>query len=261
MFFLRDKKPRFKPQSGFTLLELLVVITVLGLIAGAAVLGLNGVTDQSRADATNFEMAELRKALLQFRRDSGSRNFPKQGVYNCTTIPTANFPAEAGATNAEQIVWCQHPANFWMLFQDPLANGWNADTKRGWNGPYIQRKSGYLDIGDDLTPDASGSPITGVPITKVWGIADPNIKPFVTEILDGDEHLAWRTTTTQAQPYEKYGRPYLLFGMDTSTATGDDRLVSMGDNGKYDGVGSEVCVPPLDPDTSEALDTVLCLLR
>ncbi len=277
LFFLRNKKSANYCQAGFTLLELLIVISLLGLISGMAILSLNDVSEQSRADATQFEMAEIRKALLQFRRDSGSRDFPGQGVYDCDDDPTPNVatttlnPAiiaqlpshvTALATEAEKVAWCKHPANFWMLFQNPLANGWNADTKRGWNGPYLQRKSGYLDIGDDLTPDALGSPILGTPIENIWGIADPNIKPFMTE-LDGDEHLAWRTTLTQINAHDSHGRPYLLFGMDTdaSTATDDDRIVSLSENGDYDGIGIEPCLSPLDPDTSEAMDSVLCLLQ
>ncbi len=261
LFFHNTINRLVKLQSGFTLLELLVVIALLALVAGAVIVGYSGVQDQGQGDHTRFEMAEIRNALLQFRRDSGSRDFPRQGVYDCTTIPSANFPPEAGATSAEQIAWCQSPANFWMLFEDPLGNGWNADTKRGWNGPYLQRKSGYVDVGDNLSPDGTGSPFTGTLVEKVWGIASTYIdKPQ-------GNYLVWSNITDTANPdykeYKQYGSPYFLFGMDTSAAneTYDDRLVSMGRNGEYDGMGAEVCLPPLDPDTSEALDTVLCLLR
>ncbi len=168
-------------QSGFTLLELLVVITLLGIVAGAVVLGYEGVQDQGREDVTRFEMAEIRKALLQFRRDSGSNQFPGQGVYDCTdsfnggSDTDANtamtFPAEAGSTNAEKITWCQSTTNFWMLFTDPFGRSeddqWNEDTKRGWHGPYIQRKNNLL---------ANGA----------WGILDPYQEPYEIQGLDDD---------------------------------------------------------------------------
>jgi prepilin-type N-terminal cleavage/methylation domain-containing protein len=221
LFFLRDKKPRFKPQSGFTLLEMLVVITVLGLIAGVAVLGLNGVTDQSRADTTNFEMAELRKALLQFRRDSGSRDFPTQGVYDCTdsanggliTDINSNFPLSfsasvAAMSNAEFIIWCQSPENFWMLFIDPFErptqDQWNEDTRRGWNGPYLQNKYGAV----------SNSSIDTIPSV---------ITPYQT--------------------------PYLLFDLSTANAS----IISMGEN---DTLGAISACSSGDDD-----DYVLCLLK
>ncbi len=147
-----------RPQAGFTLLELLAVIALMAVVAGTAVLAYDGVQDQGRQDATRFEMAEVRKALLQFRRDSGSNDLPGQGAYDCeeladeaiangrpATWPAAPAVPVVNNTNkADWITWCQHPANFWMLFVDPLGGGWNPDTHRGWNGPYLQRKSGLL---------------------------------------------------------------------------------------------------------------------
>lgn len=148
----RSKSIKIRSQAGFTLLELLAVIALMAVVAGTAVLAYEGVQDQGRQDATRFEMAEIRNALLQFRRDSGSNNLPGQGVYVCEDPANAgkinpdlvNLPAEAGVTDAAKLAWCESPANFWMLFADPLGNGWNPDTHRGWNGPYLQRKSGLM---------------------------------------------------------------------------------------------------------------------
>jgi prepilin-type N-terminal cleavage/methylation domain-containing protein len=170
-------------ESGFTLLELLLVIALLSVTAGVVVQGYEGVQDQGRYDAARFEMAELRKALLQFRRDSGTNDFPGQGIYDCTDVTNNNpssvnpdmiFPAEAGSTDAEKIAWCQSPANFWMLFADPLGNGWNPDTHRGWHGPYLQRKSGLISYGS---------------IDDVWGIADPYQSPFILMGNDDETHI------------------------------------------------------------------------
>jgi prepilin-type N-terminal cleavage/methylation domain-containing protein len=183
--------PRLKPrrhagmkhESGFTLLELLLVIALLSVTAGIMVQGYEGVQDQGRYDAARFEMAELRKALLQFRRDSGTNDFPGQGIYDCTDAandnpasvnPDMDFPTEAGSTDAEKIAWCSSPANFWMLFVDPLGNGWNPDTHQGWNGPYLQRKSGLISYGG---------------IDDVWGIADPYQSPFILMGNDDEAHI------------------------------------------------------------------------
>jgi prepilin-type N-terminal cleavage/methylation domain-containing protein len=167
------RRAGMKYESGFTLLELLLVIALLAVTAGVAVQGYEGVQDQGRYDATRFEMAELRKALLQFRRDSGTNDFPRQGIYDCTDAangnpaganPDMDFLEEAGSTDAEKIAWCQSPANFWMLFVDPLGDGWNPDTHRGWNGPYLQRKSGLISYEG---------------VDDAWGVADPYQSPFI----------------------------------------------------------------------------------
>lgn len=166
LLFFPVKPYQPKPaQSGFTLIELLVVIFLLGIIAGAIVVSYDGVGTQAQYDATKYEMTEIRKALIQFRRDSGSHSFPNQNIYSCAAIPPDNFPDEAGTTLAEQRAWCESPANFWMLFKDPLDNNsWDPDTHRGWNGPYLQRKSQLL---------------TYLSIADVWGISDPYQSPYI----------------------------------------------------------------------------------
>ncbi len=194
-----SKSPKYSTHAGFTLLELLVVITLLGVISGSVVLAYQGVQEQGREDSTGFELSEIRKALLQFRRDSGSNDFPTVGIYDCTDSQNGNptnanpamaFPVAAGSSAAEKIAWCQSAANFWMLFQDPLGNGWNPDTKRGWNGPYLRNRQMAVDY---LTE------------TALAGITDP------------------------------YGNPYLLQDM----AIDDEaRIISMGENISYGGKNS-----------------------
>lgn len=167
-------------QSGFTLLELLTVVALMAVLAGVAISAYDGTQDQARLDATRFDMAELRKALLQLRRDSGSNDLPGAGVYDCTDAangnpananPDFNFPAEAGSNDADKIAWCQHPANFWMLFADPFGTGWNPDTHRGWRGPYLQRKSGLRNFGA---------------INGVWVVDDAYDTPFELQMLTPD---------------------------------------------------------------------------
>lgn len=97
--------------QGFTLLELLVVVSLMAVLATAALIANEGVNDRAEEDATRYEMAELRKALLQFRRDVG--HFPA----------TLNF-----------LVNCQ-------VADDAACITWNPDTHRGWNGPYVSAGS------------------------------------------------------------------------------------------------------------------------
>jgi prepilin-type N-terminal cleavage/methylation domain-containing protein len=258
-----------KHESGFTLLELLLVVTLLSVTAGIMMPGYEGVQDQGRYDTTRFEMAELRKALLQFRRDSGSNDFPGQGIYDCTALAEAaidngrpdtwpvppSVPPVSDATNkSDWIAWCEHPANFWMLFVDPLGNGWDPDTRRGWNGPYLQRKSGYVDVGDNLQRSGIGNPAAGNVIVNLWGIASP----YLSAPVGANSYLAWRPRpTVDADDYERNGTPYLLFDLDDDEQA---RIVSLGVDGIYESQDSPSCEQILD---SEGLprDDILCLLR
>lgn len=97
--------------QGFTLIELLVVVSLLAVLATMALISNEGVNEQAEIDATKYEMAELRKALLQFKRDVGA--FPND------LLQLGSYSASAVAANGET-----YPE-------------WDKDTHRGWNGPYL----------------------------------------------------------------------------------------------------------------------------
>jgi len=250
-------------HNGFTLIELLTVISLIAIIATVAVNSYDGVQDAARNDVAQFEMAEIRKALIQLRKDSGTRSLPAQGSYDCTdeinggvnNVPNSlfAFPDEAGTTNPQIIAWCQHPANFWMLFTNPFditTNPelvWNPDTKRGWNGPYLQRKDGFLSL--------DGNTVNLADIEQlVWGIADP----YVVE--QQSTGVNWSLQTASAV-LDDAGSPYLLLVDITNTPpVYEPRLISAGGDGVFEDNNTNHCTAPLDAD-GLALDMVLCLLN
>lgn len=236
-------------QAGFTLLELLVVIAVMGILSTVAVLSYEGVQEQGQYDTTRFEMTEIRNALLKFRRDSGSNDFPGQGQYDCSDAangnpgnanPDFNFPPEAGSNDSEKIAWCRHPANFWMLFVDPFGRAtddqWNEDTHRGWHGPYLTRKSGLLNL-------SAGNP-AGLPTQNgIWGIADAYLNSTATGI-------AWSSLPNP----ERGGRPYWFLPDTDNDSQPDERILSLGPDNSFAGSGTDECLP-------NANNLILCLLR
>lgn len=162
-------------KNGFTLLELLVVIFLLGLISTVGMVSYEGVQDESMVDVTNFEMQELKKALLQFKADN--RAFPC-GVYPVdgedarpyeldeVNMVYAELPTVA-VTALKKKAWCNgttSPENnaLQMLMKFPYlvsstyysANTddvktthplWDANTKRGWRGPYLSSAEALKD--------------------------------------------------------------------------------------------------------------------
>lgn len=262
---VRDSKHTFRNAAGFTLIELLLVITLLAVLAVAAISAFDGTEDEARFDVTQHQLAQLRDALLQFRRDSGSNHFPKQGVYDCdddpnvdsdTPNPKLEFPSWLDSLTAQQKVdWCRHPANFWMLVEYPFAddeNRWSADRKRGWNGPYI-RKTDYLELGND---NRLGLPITQAPLRA---IADPYDYRHFDEDPEKHSQLYWYSGVADLVEIKKYGSPYILLDIDNDDSV---RLVSFGENTLDDGGNPppDICKPKLD-SRNVPLDHVLCLLR
>ena len=244
--------------KGFTLLELLVVILLIAILSGAGVAAYQGLQDQARGDVAAFEMTEIRKALLQFRKDSGTRSFPGQGRYDCTDNANGNptdinpnidaqLPIAPGLADAVKIAWCQHPANLWMLFEDPLGTGWNVDTKRGWNGPYLQRKEGFLTLTlNTVNLDNIATP--------VWAVADAFVRN------QNDTGVEWSLQETSAT-LDNAGSPYLLERANVNNPpVYQARLISAGDDGVFEDNNDNACTTPLDAN-DQALDEVLCLLN
>lgn len=152
---------------GFTLLELLLVVTLMAVLAAVALATYDGVADQAKYDATKAEMTEIRKALLQFRHDVG------------------DFPAVLG-----QLSVCAPT--------DPTTNGtavcgtWNKDTHRGWNGPYLSN------VGADYTfRDAWYDPQITAPthayVPKNFKLSNSSPIKWCTE--DGSVCQSTQTTT------------------------------------------------------------------
>lgn len=107
---VRDKDPKNKKrQSGFTLLELLVVLTILGLFAVIATPRVLQYLSGAKSKTAAIQVEQLGGALDLYRLDVG------------------RYPTEHEGTTA--------------LIQKP------ADAAR-WNGPYVRKKEMLVDPWD-----------------------------------------------------------------------------------------------------------------
>lgn len=69
-----------KSQSGMTLIEIMVVVTILGLIATIVTVNVLGRLDQAKVSATKTQIKNLETALDEFRRDNGFYPLTEQGL-------------------------------------------------------------------------------------------------------------------------------------------------------------------------------------
>ncbi|HLS57609.1 MAG TPA: type II secretion system major pseudopilin GspG [Zeimonas sp.] len=82
-----DRRPR-KRQRGFTLIEIMVVIVILGVLAAIAVPRIMSKPDEARAKAAQTEIAQILQALDLYRLDNQRYPTTDQGLVALAQRPT-----------------------------------------------------------------------------------------------------------------------------------------------------------------------------
>ena len=124
---------RSKIVCGFSLIELLITVAVLGIVAGMVIGLTSGAQATSETKMIQSELAEIRKACQQFKRDMGDAPH-----YLAELFRSPAPAALGGGWNWRTAT----PVDARLYTYDPA-------TSRGWNGPYLQLKRV-----DSLWPDA-----------------------------------------------------------------------------------------------------------
>jgi general secretion pathway protein G len=65
-------------QKGFTLVELLVVIVILGILAAVVVFAVNGISDKGQTAACNTDKRTLTTAVEAYRAKNGGSTTPTE---------------------------------------------------------------------------------------------------------------------------------------------------------------------------------------
>ena len=73
-------------QKGFTLVELIVVVTVLGILAAVVVFSVTNVSTNAQSSACKTDAAEIRTAIAAYQAQNGSTTQPTM-----TQLVTGNY--------------------------------------------------------------------------------------------------------------------------------------------------------------------------
>ena len=125
-------------ESGFTLLEVMIVLIIIAVLAGLVAVNVMGRPDEARATATRSNITTVQGALKMYRLDNGSYPTTEQGLKALVERPTAP-PAPAS--------W-------------PQGGYLTTPATDGWGKPYEYRSDGssfaIRSLGKDGKPGGEG---------------------------------------------------------------------------------------------------------
>ena len=83
----RKGRSRVLSRAGFTLLEIMVVIVILGLLAALVVPKLIGRTEEAKQTQTRLQIKNIEQALQLFKLDNGFYPGTEQGIEALVRTP------------------------------------------------------------------------------------------------------------------------------------------------------------------------------
>jgi general secretion pathway protein G len=91
-------------QDGFTLIELMVVILIIGLLATIVVQNLRSATDKAKRVKAQADIAQIKSGLDRYYLDNGSYPSSDQGLNGLVSAPgSGNVPRDWGGPYLEKI--------------------------------------------------------------------------------------------------------------------------------------------------------------
>ena len=125
MFLIKIQRHGWLNKSGFTLIELVIVIVALGILATVAIPKFGSLTEKSRTNASKQEMLSIKEAIVGNPAAIAGGEYIDRG-----------FEGDVGFV----------PSALSDLAVKPdSVNSYDKFTRLGWNGPYIDADRGeYL---------------------------------------------------------------------------------------------------------------------
>ncbi len=176
---MRKLLPSSTPR-GFTLVEMLVVIALLGVIATAIIIGINPVAQINKTNDAHrkSDLSAIQKALELYYQDNG--NYPPSSAdFKIYINSTAISWGSSWSPYITKLPKDTSPTNTYIYYSPASGNGQTyyiyANLQRGSNDPQSCNNGAAC---TSLAQGSSGFPTaTACGGTCNYGVSSPNVSP------------------------------------------------------------------------------------
>jgi len=99
----RTVKALLRSQRGFNLIEIMVVITIMGMLMGMVGIYVVGVLDDAKADTSRNQMKTIENALVMYKLDNGRYPSTTEGLQALISAPSTVEKAGKKYLNSDTV--------------------------------------------------------------------------------------------------------------------------------------------------------------
>ena len=156
--FNKLNRPSLK-LNGFTIIELLIVIVIIGILVAIAAVSFTGVTSQVKATATDVDIANVKKAMDMYTAKNNTLPTTNQTMLNelkfLKAVKLGSIYDGISVARGEYLVW-HFKGNYYAVYY------WNYAEERWESHSYSYFNGGITDDGATWSgindPDDHSSP-------------------------------------------------------------------------------------------------------